>query len=221
MKRFLAMLILLSVLIPNLLSIQIIINEIEDTETNSFNEWDELHNQYETKLKGLEILDIISDKYINKMNELSMVDDKHKWYIEYKDLIEEYSQYYEDTPLTIYDCFSTDELDLLFRVVQAEVGDEYGFKEKANVASVIFNRYYHEEFDANTLFDILTSQFSCISDGRYLEVFVSNTTILACEYAFEIEDTTGGCVAFRSDYNPEKWCKWGYIFQDDAHYFYK
>lgn len=163
----------------------------------------------------------IEQLYIDKMAELETTGNKERWYVEYKYLIEEYSQYYEDIPENIYDYFSEEELDLLFRVVQAEAGDEYGFDEKANVASVIFNRYHHEEFNANSLFDILNSQFSCIADSRYMEVEVSNTTIWACEYAFSIEDTTDGCLAFRNDSKPNKWCKWTYSFQDDAHYFYK
>lgn len=100
-----------------------------------------------------------------EMTEIETITDKKEWFIAYKNIIEEYS-YIIDPPETIYDYFSEEELDLLFHVVQAEVGDEYSFESKVNVANVIFNRFYHERFP-NTLSDILVcDQFSPIADGR-------------------------------------------------------
>ena len=113
--------------------------------------------------------------------------------------------------------FSEDELDLLFRVVQAEVGDEYSFEPKVNVASVIFNRLEHERFP-DTLSEILVyNQFSPISDGRYKEIEVSEDTILACEYAFQAEDITNGCLFFDSNNT----LNYQFVFNDSAHNFYK
>lgn len=106
---------------------------------------------------------------------------------------------------------------MLFHVVQAEVGDEYSFAQKCNVASVIFNRFYHERFP-NTLSEILVhDQFSPIADGRYREVEVTEDTILACEYAFMTEDTTGGCLLFDSNNT----LNYQFVFNDSAHNFYK
>ena len=108
-------------------------------------------------------------------------------------------------------------MDLLFHVVQAEVGDEYSFESKVNVANVIFNRFYHERFP-NTLSDILVcDQFSPIADGRYREVEVTEDTILACEYAFMLEDTTDGCLFFDSNNT----LNYQFVFDDGAHNFYK
>lgn len=85
------------------------------------------------------------------------------------------------------------------------------------MASVIFNRLEHERFP-NTLSEILVyDQFSLISDGRYKEVEVSEDTILACEYAFQIEDTTGGCLFFDSNNT----LNYKFIMNDGAHNFYK
>lgn len=160
------------------------------------------------------------DKAIEEMNqkmiEIESITDKKEWFIAYKNIIDEYS-YIIDPPETIYDCFTEEELDLLFHVVQAEIGDEYSFVPKVNVASVIFNRLEHERFP-NTLSEILVyGQFSPISDGRYKEVEVSEDTILACEYAFQIEDTTGGCLFFDSNNT----LNYQFIFNDSAHNFYK
>lgn len=160
-----------------------------------------------------------------RMSEIEMIEDKMEWFIAYKEIINDY--YGVLDPLeTIYDVFSEEELDLLFRVVQAEVGDEWDFIHKTNVANVIFNRLYSEEDDfakQDTLSKVLVAkQFSTISSGRYKQVEVSELTILACEYAFMIEDTTDGCIAFRSDKKaPDKWNKWIKVYFDGAHYFYK
>ena len=151
-----------------------------------------------------------------EMTEIETITDKKEWFIAYKNIIEEYS-YIIDPPETIYDYFSEEELDLLFHVVQAEVGDEYSFESKVNVANVIFNRFYHERFP-NTLSDILVcDQFSPIADGRYREVEVTEDTILACEYAFMLEDTTDGCLFFDSN----NALNYQFVFDDGAHNFYK
>lgn len=161
-------------------------------------------------------IDATIEEMNQKMEEIKSIEDKKEWFIAYKSIIDEYS-YIIDTPETIYDCFSDEELDLLFRVVQAEVGDEYSFESKVNVTSVIFNRLDHERFP-NTLSEILVyDQFSPISDGRYKEIEVSEDTILACEYAFIIEDTTDGCLFFDSNNT----LKYKFVFNDSAHNFYK
>ncbi len=152
-----------------------------------------------------------------KMAEIESIEDKKEWFIAYKSIIDEYS-YIIDPPETIYEYFTEEELDLLFHVVQAEIGDErYSFEQKANVASVIFNRLYHEKFP-DALSEILVyDQFSPISNGRYKEVEVSEDTILACEYAFEIEDATDGCLFFDSN----NALNYQFVFDDGAHNFYK
>lgn len=160
------------------------------------------------------------DKVIEEMNQkmvkIESIADKKEWFIAYKNIINEYS-YIIDPPETIYDYFTEEELDLLFHVVQAEVGDEYSFESKINVVNVIFNRFYHERFP-DTLSDILVyDQFSPIADGRYRKVEVTEDVILACEYAFMMEDTTDGCLFFDSNNT----LNYQFVFNDGAHNFYK
>lgn len=82
---------------------------------------------------------------------------------------------------------------------------------------MIFNRLGHKRFP-DTLNEILVyDQFSPISDGRYKKVKTSEDTILACEYAFTIEDTTDGCLFFDSN----KTLKYQFMFNDGCHNFYK
>jgi len=158
-------------------------------------------------------IDTAIEEMNQKMAEIESIEDKKEWFIAYKSIIEEYS-YIIDPPETIYEYFTEEELDLLFHVVQAEIGDEcYSFEQKANVASVVFNRLYHEKFP-DALSEILVyDQFSPI----YKEVEVSEDTILACEYAFEIEDTTDGCLFFDSNNT----LNYQFVFNDSAHNFYK
>ena len=151
-----------------------------------------------------------------KISKINIIDDRKEWFIAYKKIIEEYS-YIIDPPETIYEYFGSKELDLLFHVVQAEIGDRYSFEQKVNVANVIFNRLDHERFP-DTLLDILTpDQFSTISSGSYEKVEVSDVTILACEYAFLFEDTTDGCLFFDSN----GVLKYEYVYNDGAHNFYR
>lgn len=160
--------------------------------------------------------DITIEEMNHEMAEIEVITDKREWFLTYKKIIEKYS-YIIDPPETIYDYFSKEELDLLFHVVQAEVGDEYSFESKINVANVIFNRFYHERFP-DTLSDILVrDQFSPIADGRYREVEVTEDTILACEYAFMMEDTTDGCLFFDSNNT----LNYQFVFNDGTHNFYK
>lgn len=169
----------------------------------------------ETTLKNFEIDEAIENMN-HEMMEIESIEDKKEWFIAYKNIIDKYLDIL-DPPETIYDYFSEEELDLLFRVVQAEVGDEYSFEQKCNVASVIFNRLEHEKFE-NELLEILTEdQFETIRNGRYKNVTVSEDTILACEYAFQIEDTTNGCLFFDSNNT----LKYEFVFNDMAHNFYK
>lgn len=167
---------------------------------------EEVKKDYETAVEEMNM----------KMEEIDSISDIKEWFLSYKTIVEEYENII-DPPETIYDYFSENELDLLFRVVQAEIGDKYSFTQKVNVASVIFNRLNHEKFP-NTISDILIpSQFATISDGRYKKVEVSEATILACEYAFEIADTTDGCLFFDSNNK----LKYEFIYNDGAHNFYK
>ena len=163
---------------------------------------------------------------INQMNEdiknipydFNDMDQKQEWFLAYKEVIAKYPK--ELHMCTIYEAYDEKTLDLLFRIVQAEVGDEYDFDEKANVVSVIFNRLNSGKYIS--LVDVLTAknQFSPYWDGRYSEVIIDEKTILACEYVFLFGDTTNGCYAFKMT-KQNKWYNWTWQFNDDCHHFYK
>ena len=164
--------------------------------------------------KNIEMI-LAFEEIDKKMAQLDFIEDKQEWFITYKQIIEEYSDIL-DPPESIYDYYTDEELNMLFRVVQAEIGDEYTFEQKCNVCSVIFNRIEHEEFP-NTMLEVLTAdQFSTIRNGRYKEIDVSQTTILACEYVFMIENTMPDALFFDSDGSLNY--KW--VGNDGAHNFY-
>ena len=166
-------------------------------------------------------IDTAIEEMNQKMAEIESIEDKKEWFIAYKSIIEEYS-YIIDPPETIYDYFTKEELDLLFHVVQAEVGDEYSFESKINVANVIFNRFYHERFP-DTLSEVLVSnQFSTIANGRYKKVEVSEDTILACEYSYMFSNyNIGNAVYFQSIGYQNYFCNAEYVYYDGCHYFYE
>ena len=163
-----------------------------------------------------EEIEIAIEKMNQTLEEINKIKNLKDWFVSYKTLVENYS-YILDSPETIYDYYTNEELSLLFRVVQAEVGDEYTFDQKVNVASVIFNRIEHEDFPDEILDILSKDQFQPISDGRYQKVEVSEITILACEYSFMFGDTTGGCLFFDSNGK----LNYEFVEYDGAHNLYK
>jgi len=149
----------------------------------------ELTPNYEDLIKS----DMDGIKYLKDVN-------NKIWFIKYKAIVYKYKDYV-DQPETIYDYYSDEELDKLFKVVQQEIGD-YGFDEKCNVASVVWNRIECGLFGGIDLDEdiLISDQFSTISNGSIYDedLIIDEDTILACEYTFMIEDTTNGCVYFES-----------------------
>lgn len=184
--------------------------------SNSVVSSSEVDNEYTDFNKQI---DLAVDAMNIELSSLASITDKKEYLIAYKGLIDKYL-YILDPPEIIYDIFKQDELKLLFGVVQAEVGDEYTFEQKCNVASVIFNRLYSDKRDfeqQDTLSKVLTKkQFETISNGRYRKVDISEDTILACEYVFLFGDTTGGALFFDSNNALNYKC----LFNDGAHNFY-
>lgn len=164
----------------------------------------------ETAIEDDEI-DITTQKNLeaeNKINELNATNSL-EWFQKYKEVQNEYSEWI-DTDETIYDVFSDEELNLLFRIVETEVrtstNPSDNFDEQVNVCSVIFNRLNDQNYfsDVNTLTGVITqkvqgkSQFSSYGSGAYRNITPTETTKLACEFAYQIGDTTGGALWFDS-----------------------
>lgn len=161
-------------------------------------------------------LEIAQEEYDAKLISLNSMNlSKEEWFKQYKLLTKEYEDIL-GKPETIYDNFTQQELDLLFKVVQAEIGSEYSFEQKCNVVSVIYNRLKDYRF-GNTINEILVGhQFSTISNGAIYKVTVDEKTILACEYIYQFGDTTNGALFFDSNGR----LNYKFLFNDGAHNFY-
>lgn len=161
-----------------------------------------------------DIYAIKSQEVLDKQEELSSIEDNEEWFVAYKDLIEEYSEWV-DPPETIYDYYTEDEIYLMQRCIETETFEQ-DFDSKVNVASVILNRIESDEF-ANEVSEIIVKgQFSFGREN------ISEDTVLALEYAFMIGDTTDGALYFHSNSKTETFNGAEFIFTDTAgHHFYK
>ena len=161
--------------------------------------------------------ELIISEIQKEMDELKAIEDKMEWFISYKQLVQKYENII-DPPLTIYDYYTKEEIYLIQRVVETECYDQE-FISKVNIACVIFNRV--EDINGqfgNNVTEVITKE----NQFAYWRKDITESTILAVEYAFQIEDTTGGCIAFRSDEKPDEWYGWEYAFTDSVgHNFYK
>ena len=151
-----------------------------------------------------------------KMYDISTIENKEQWFIAYKKIIDEF-RYVIDPPLTIYDYFTDEEIYLIQRAVETECYDQ-DFISKCNVANIIINRFEIGKEFGDTIKEVITKE----NQFAYWRKDITESTILAVEYAYQIEDTTDGCIAFRSDEKPNEWYGWEYVFTDSSgHHFYR
>lgn len=163
----------------------------------------------------------VNDKINNHIKKIDEFENKKTWFIQYKQMLDKYSDVCK-TPKTLYDTYSEKEVEIFHRIVEAEVTDG-DFMSKVNVANVILNRVNSNKFP-NTIEGVVfqKKQFSPISDGRYYTVTPTEDTLLAIEYAFLFDDTTGGALFFESGNRFVHMAYAEYLFKDSAgHHFYK
>lgn len=150
-----------------------------------------------------------------EMDEIESIGDAMEWYIAYKDIIAKYSDVL-DPPESIYDVFTEDDIYIMCRVIETETF-QAGFDAKVNVANVILNRINSGKF-GDTVYEVCTKpgQFA------YGRKNITDDTILALEYAYQIVDTTNGAVYFHSNKTAKKsWNGADYVMTDHVgHHFY-
>lgn len=162
-----------------------------------------------------DIYEIKSQEVLQKQEELKSITNNKEWFIAYKELINEYSEWV-DPPESIYDVYTSDEIYLMQRCIETETFEQ-DFNSKVNVASVVLNRIEDGRF-GNSVNEVITrpKQFA------YGRKSISEDTVLALEYAYMIGDTTSGSLYFHSDSYKPTFYKASYVFTDDAgHHFYK
>lgn len=149
-----------------------------------------------------------------KMDEIESIEDNMEWFIAYKEIVYKYTKWI-DPPETVFNYFEPDEVMLICRTVETECYQQ-DFDSKCNVASVVFNRYYSGEFGDN-IEEIITTP----NQFAYGRETITEDTILAIMFAFEICDTTNGALYFHSNEKTETFNGADFIFQDSSgHNFY-
>lgn len=150
-----------------------------------------------------------------KISEIESIEDRKEWFLAYKDIVFKYAKWI-DPPETIYDCFTEDEVRLICRVVETETY-QCDFDSKVNVANVVLNRIESGEF-GDTVEDVITTE----NQFAYGREVLTEDTILAVMFSFEIKDTTNGALFFHSNEKTDTFNDANYIFTDGAgHHFYK
>lgn len=166
-------------------------------------------------LEEKDIVEVKQEELAAKIEELDNIEDKKEWFLTYKELVFKYAKWV-DPPETVFDVFSEEEIRLVCRMVETECYQQ-DFESKVNVASVAFNRLESGKF-GDTMTEIITTpkQFA------YGRRDITEDSILAVQYAFEIEDTTQGALYFHSNPKTNTFNGADYIFTDLAgHHFYK
>ena len=182
--------------------------ENNNEELRSENE--QLYNMLNQSMEANRLNVITILEYIEPLKDL----DKLEYFKNYKQVIFNNSNLI-DPPETIYDIYSTEEIYVMLKCIETETY-QCPFDAKVNVACVILNRINHNKFPSNPI-DVVTSP----NQFAYYRKEISDSTVLALEYAFMIEDTTNGSIGFRSDKLVDGWNGWEYVFTDGKHYFYK
>ena len=183
-------------------------NTVSDTNYSLMYEIDELQTQL------IEQKEIEVTKLQNLIEPIKNTD-KELWFTLYKKIEEEYSDYFGKAD-NVYDCFTEEQINMMWKCIETETY-QCNFNSKVNVACVILNRIENEQFPLDPI-EIITSP----NQFAYGRSIITEDTKLALEYAFSIEDTTDGCIAFRSDCSPNEWNGWTKQFTDESgHTFYK
>ena len=162
------------------------------------------NSQVETKLLEMQI----------EMNEVEKIEDLQTYYLTYMDVVDKYSDYIAP-PQTIYEAFSDQDIVYLWRMVETETCGA-DFESRTHVANVAFNRLNDPRYP-NTLTGVITAS----GQFAYVKTNISETTKLACEYAYMFPDNTQGALAFHSGRFTKTFCGKQYLFTDAvSHHFY-
>lgn len=178
--------------------------------------------QKEISNKNYDEFNNVINDFIGKRNqELQAIENlkgTEEYIILFDSIMEKYA-WILDCPETIYDYFTPNEIEMIARVVETEAYDGT-FLAKCNVSSVIFNRY---DDDTGLFPDSISEILNQENQFASIKTRISESTIHAMEYAFTIEDTTGGALWFNT-VSCNSWAERNreLIFIDDVgHKFYK
>ena len=166
------------------------------------------------KAKEKTEFEIAQEVYYSLFDELDNTEDEdlEEWFRKYQILADKY-----DKDRDRLECiFSEEEIQLMWQVIETETYDAT-FIQKVNVANVLLNRFQSLDYAYLDMTEIITEK----NQFTYHRTKITQSTKDALTFAFEVKDTTDGCVAFRSDKKVDNWHAWECTMYDGAHWFYK
>lgn len=180
----------------------------KEQNDNSNQIWNEL-DYLRTSEEDLRIMQLSVE-----LSSLDNIEDKEQWFREYKEIIEKYDEY-TGHPVSIYEAYTADEIYLIQRMVQTEVGSG-DFESKVHVADVVWNRL-EDQMWPDSITQIITSP----NQFAYGATTISESTKLAVEYSYLFPDETHGALGFHSGAKSETFGRYKYLFTDKVgHHFY-
>lgn len=219
MKRLMSLLILLFMVVSFLLPFSDIDNnELIQIETKTVKLNNIVGNvptiEVNEITRQLDPYEVAVQEMQEKMSEIESIEDKKEWFLSYKNIVYEYVDWF-GLPVTIFSEFTEDEVRLICQVVETETY-QCDFDSKVNVANVILNRIESGEF-GDTVEEVITAD----NQFTYGRESITEDTILAVIYAYEVIDTTNGALYFHSNEETDTFCGNTYIFTDvSGHNFY-
>lgn len=166
------------------------------------------------KAKEKTEFEITQEAYYSLFDELDNTEDEdlEEWFRKYQILADKY-----DKDRDRLECiFSEEEIQLMWQVIETEAYDAT-FIQKVNVANVLLNRFQSLDYAYLDMTEIITEK----NQFTYHRTKITQSTKDALTFAFEVRDTTNGCISFRSDKRVDNWHGWKYVMYDGAHWFYK
>lgn len=206
MKRILALLILILIGFGFLLP-------IFSFESCAMEEQEPQELQEEVSARELSLI------HMNKeMSEIEHLKETNRleWYKSYRDIVCKYKNVAEIPP-SIFDIFTEDEVRLICRTIETECHGQ-NFESKVMVANVIYNRLESSDYSSNVE-EVITSP----NQFAYWREEISEETLYAALYGFEMGDLTDGSLAFHSNKKTERFAGRDYVLTDRAsgHHFYR
>ena len=166
------------------------------------------------KAKEKTEFEIAQEVYYSLFDELDNTEDEdlEEWFNRYQILADKY-----DKDRDRLECiFSEEEIQLMWQVIETET-HEATFIQKVNIANVLLNRFQSLDYAYLDMTEIITEK----NQFTYHRTKITQSTKDALTFAFEVRDTTNGCISFRSDKKVDTWHGWEYAMYDGAHWFYK
>ena len=157
--------------------------------------------------------EIAKETYEKLFDELEDTPDEEleEWFVTYQ----KFANIYDTNRDIIEYFFTEDEIRLMLQVIETETY-QASFIQKVNVANVLINRWSFGCFGKDMI-EIITSP----NQFTYYRTKISEDTVNALNFAFEIRDTTNGSIAFRSDKNAPHTSSFEFEMYDGIHWFYK